>query len=273
MSESMESDEALYSSRPAPGQQLAEAREERGWSVAEVAMRLKFSVRQIAALEADAYHALPGVTIVRGMVRSYAKALGLDPQPLVAEIEQRIDADPLTIVAKPSLSVPLRAGVSKKVIPLYVAGLVVALMVGAALWWGIPYWRATQTPAQKVGTPSVEETSAGETESPTADAPTQEVREEVGVPSERATGVPPATLGNKRIEFQFDSDAWVEIKDGDGKMLMAQLNHAQTRTAVEGKPPFTLIVGSASAVHMNYEGNSVDLAPFTRSDVARLSLN
>ena len=45
-----------------PGHTLAQAREARGMTVTEVALRLKFSPRQIEALEDDRYDALPGPT-------------------------------------------------------------------------------------------------------------------------------------------------------------------------------------------------------------------
>ena len=39
----------------------------------EIALRLKFSPKQIEALEADRYDALAGPAFVRGMIRAYAK--------------------------------------------------------------------------------------------------------------------------------------------------------------------------------------------------------
>ncbi|HKO88351.1 MAG TPA: RodZ domain-containing protein [Burkholderiales bacterium] len=277
MNDEIQNEETFEPSRPAPGQQLAEAREARGWSVSEIAQRLKFSARQIQALEADAYHALPGVTIVRGMVRSYAKALGLDPQPLVAEIEHRMNTDPLTIVHKPSLSVPLRVGVVKKARPLYVVAMGFVLVFAAAAWWGLRYWneRTVQAPA-----PAAVEAPEALTESEleVATAPT-DVAVEATISSDEQGSfgavqtAPAGVAGNKRLELQFGADAWVEVKDGEGKMLMAQLNAAQSHATLEGKPPFTLIIGNASTVALKYDGQPVNLAPSTQGDVARLNLN
>src|SRR5882724_369510 len=71
------------------GARLREARERLGLSVSEVAQRLKFAQRQIEALEADQAAALPGLTFVRGFVRSYAKLVGLDADPLVSALERK----------------------------------------------------------------------------------------------------------------------------------------------------------------------------------------
>jgi cytoskeleton protein RodZ len=68
------------------GQELAAAREARGLALADVAQQLKFAPRQLEALEAEQFSALPGATFARGMVRSYARLLKLDPEPLVQRV-------------------------------------------------------------------------------------------------------------------------------------------------------------------------------------------
>jgi cytoskeleton protein RodZ len=70
-----------------PGKALAAQREAMGWSVEQVAEQLKLQVRQVVALEAGDYAALPGPAVVRGFVRAYAKIVRLDAAPLVAMIE------------------------------------------------------------------------------------------------------------------------------------------------------------------------------------------
>jgi cytoskeleton protein RodZ len=68
------------------GEQLRTLREARGWSTAQVANQLNLATRQIEALEQDNYAALPGMVIVRGFVRSYAKILQADATPILAAI-------------------------------------------------------------------------------------------------------------------------------------------------------------------------------------------
>ncbi len=69
-----------------PGTKLASARGSMGWTVEQVAAQLKLATRQIVALEADDYAALPEPAVVRGFIRAYAKILKLDAAPLVALI-------------------------------------------------------------------------------------------------------------------------------------------------------------------------------------------
>jgi cytoskeleton protein RodZ len=67
-----------------PGAQLAVHRQAKGMTIEQVANQLNLAPRQIQALEADNYAALPGVVIARGFVRAYAKLLKVDPAPLVS---------------------------------------------------------------------------------------------------------------------------------------------------------------------------------------------
>src|SRR5207344_1477643 len=55
-----------------------------------VAQQLKFASRQIEALEQGRFGELPTGTFARGMVRSYARLLKLDAEPLVQRIAERV---------------------------------------------------------------------------------------------------------------------------------------------------------------------------------------
>lgn len=66
------------------GKALREAREVRGYTIDEVASRLKLPPRYVHALENDDFAALPEPTFVRGYVRAYARLLRLDEEALLA---------------------------------------------------------------------------------------------------------------------------------------------------------------------------------------------
>ena len=66
---------------PGPGAMLALERSGKGFSVADIAAQLRYSPKQIEALEGDDYSRLPGTTFVRGMIRGYAKILGTPATP------------------------------------------------------------------------------------------------------------------------------------------------------------------------------------------------
>ena len=123
---------------PAPGAQLAAARQALGLSVAQIADQLKLAPRQVIALEAGDLAALPNLAVVRGFVRAYAKAVKLDAAPLVAMV-----ASPLELSAADAPRRQVPTSFSEARFPIMgkrsarptgwiVAGLLLALAAGAA---------------------------------------------------------------------------------------------------------------------------------------------
>src|SRR5471030_2347561 len=115
------------SDKTSPGRALAAARAELRFSVADVSQQIKFGVKQIAAIEADDYAKLPGTTFVRGMIRSYAKLVHLDPQPLLAELARRDVPTEVTVDLHTSEQEPFLEG-GKKSNQIYVLLSLVALL-------------------------------------------------------------------------------------------------------------------------------------------------
>jgi cytoskeleton protein RodZ len=67
---------------PAPASpDFAALRNERGWSMEEVAEKLKISVAKVRAIEALDFAALPDRPYARGFVRNYARLLDVDASP------------------------------------------------------------------------------------------------------------------------------------------------------------------------------------------------
>ena len=92
-------------------------------------------------------------------------------------------------------------------------------------------------------------------------------------PAANAGAAPVAPVpGQVSMHFAFDNDSWIEVKDRNGKIVFSQLNPAKSQKDVEGLPPFTLHIGKAPGVHLIYKGKPVDLTPYIRGDVARLTL-
>jgi transcriptional regulator with XRE-family HTH domain len=65
------------------GQILKDQREARNISLEEIAAATKIVPRYLEALEADRLKAMPGGFFIKGIIRSYAKAVGLDPEEIL----------------------------------------------------------------------------------------------------------------------------------------------------------------------------------------------
>lgn len=95
---------APLDSLAAVGARLAQLREAKGWSVDDVSARLKVSPGKMRALEAGDISQLPGTTFALGVIRSYAKMLGTDPEPF-AQALRRVKGQ-----SEPDLSMPASTG-------------------------------------------------------------------------------------------------------------------------------------------------------------------
>jgi cytoskeleton protein RodZ len=95
---------APLDSLAAVGARLAQLREAKGWSVDDVSARLKVAPNKMRALEAGDISQLPGTTFALGVIRSYAKMLGTDPEPF-AQALRRVKGQP-----EPDLSMPASTG-------------------------------------------------------------------------------------------------------------------------------------------------------------------
>ncbi|WP_172197465.1 RodZ domain-containing protein [Niveibacterium sp. COAC-50] len=74
------------------------------------------------------------------------------------------------------------------------------------------------------------------------------------------------------LNFSFAQDAWVEVRDASGSVVFSRLSKAGSTQTVQGTAPFALVIGNAPNVKVEYNGRPVDLAPYTKVSVARLSV-
>lgn len=292
-----------------PGHMLATVRESHGLTIDDVAMRLKFAPRQIEALENDEYDLLPGLAIVRGMVRNYARLLEIDPEPLVVEIETRLGTGPRTVQPL-NMHVPITE--RKKGTRLYlVLSLIVLIAVAAVLLEWVVRDRTPELGAEKAATeasvpvsadavpldvapldktdtdeadaegeaPATEEAGAVSVERVAAPAVAEVTKEAVTDTAAAASATPstvsaaPAlTPATERLQMLFSEPAWVEVKDGQGKVLISRLASADSQVNLDGQPPLSVVVGKAAAVRIFYDGRPVEVNANARSGVARLTL-
>ena len=73
------------------GEVLKTAREEKGLSLDEVSVLTRVKIKYLIAIEADNFDILPSSVQKKGFLRAYARALDLDPAPLIAELRQIIN--------------------------------------------------------------------------------------------------------------------------------------------------------------------------------------
>lgn len=105
---SKEKDQPDVPAPPAPdpagiGATLRSMREARRLTVVEVSHRLKFSVRQIEALETEDWARLPTGMSLRGFVRNYARYLEADVDSVLLLLDNQVGSTkPRSIAAAPA---------------------------------------------------------------------------------------------------------------------------------------------------------------------------
>ncbi len=74
------------------------------------------------------------------------------------------------------------------------------------------------------------------------------------------------------LYFDFFDESWVEVTDRYGDIIYADLNPPGISQRISGYAPLTVVIGNASGTVLTYNGVTIDLAPHTRVDVARLTV-
>lgn len=286
MSEAMETDSV--------GASLKQAREARGLSVADVAQQLKFAPRQLEALEQDHYDQLPGGTFARGMVRSYARLLKLEAEPLVERMNGRFQApDAGTLAARYSQPVPFSDSARRSTF-VYLGLSLGILAIGSGI--GYQWYREHSAPAQAVAkrSPPAVAAKAPAASTPKPAARTQPKVVETSAAVEVAAASPQAAVqitaepvvqkavekpapkvltgGVNRLVIICEEESWIEVKDANDRMLVSSLNPRGAERVVQSRGPLSLVIGNPANVRVLHNNKPVDLVPHTKLGISRFTL-
>ncbi|MBB4125018.1 cytoskeleton protein RodZ [Xanthomonas translucens] len=261
------------------GQQLREAREAAGLSIDEVGSRLRMPVHVIAALEAEEWQRLGAPVFVRGQLRSYARLLGVDLEPLLASA-QIAPVQPVELISHthtPPLRRMLESATRRMVYVVITAGL------------AVPVWYATRThfadDGPNTASLDVVPASAGDVaQSATVGsggntAPAAASGSRPAPPAApyiaSLTPLPRASSEPEKpgLSLSFQGDSWVQIIAPDGTPLeKALLKAGEKRDYAPGQVG-RIVLGNASAVQVQQSGSTVDLTPYKRANVARFAVS
>ena len=78
--------------------------------------------------------------------------------------------------------------------------------------------------------------------------------------------------GAATLRFSVSEDSWISVHDASGEEIFNTIKRAGNDDEVQGQPPFKVVIGNAGASQLYYNGQLIDLAPHTKSNVARLTL-
>ena len=299
-----------------PGETLRKARENKNWSQADVAVKLNLTVQALGHLESGTFAKLPGNTFARGYIRTYAKLLGIDQEPLVVAFDQLTGskATGSSVHALGRIEEP--AHVAQSLLRVVSFLLLVALALASYFWWqdrsqgqradssmsnvlehievegadGSTQIHPLDEPEDQAVTagqdslelalPEVAPEVAAQPEiapvatpsSAIASAPASSAA--VPVPAVPAVPVaaPQAAVGDGLVSVRFSANCWAQLTDANGKVLFSALKRAGETLELAGKPPLELRLGFARGAQVSYNGQVVDVAPYTSGETARMKL-
>lgn len=282
------------------GETLRRQRETLGLSVSEVANSLKLNPRQVEALESGRFDLLPGAAFTRGFLRNYARLLKIDPAPLLAGLQASVASETVELSPASNAQGDMpqigRGRFRRSVIPGVLAALALFGIVVAGWYYDTQRKKVADdliasapAPAgEAVGaSPAVgassQDSDAGKAPdtaptTTTADsgsvqttpaAPPLPVPLKVDEPAPASAPVVAAN-GKDRLVFDFSQDAWIEVKDKNGKSVVTKLGKAGSREEFEVVPPFAIVIGNARSVKLERNGQPVDFGLTGKMTIARL---
>lgn len=280
---------------PSLGEQLRIGRGYLGMSVAEVSTRLKLSERIIRSLEADDFVALNDGVFLRGYVKSYARLVGL-PVDVVHNVIRELTA-PAPLVATGTIprSRYLLDRWSVSATYLILTGLIVGPTVWLAMTHGgiehslvrtTPLDRAAQTvvvepetsPATAGMDSIVDASPMSQASARYADEATNESTAPIKASlapftASEVANASPALLGNEHTAaLSISAASWIEVLKPDGTRLEYGVLPAGSERSYSSDSVLTVRIGNVAGTRLVVDGNTVDLVPLTRGNVAHLRL-
>jgi len=274
---------------PRVGADLAAARERLGCGLAEMSAWLRIRQAYLIALEQGRIDRLPGNAYALVFLRSYATALGLDPD----ELSRRFKAEAAEVGRKPELAFP--APLPERGLP---AGAVVllglVLVVGAYAGWyrlsgdgRLPTEAVAPVPARlaplaEVPPPVAAKVATATPPARVAAAPPPATT--VSPPPDRvpaaapaatdpnlspssaaaATPVPPPTPTNMAtggaagpqagLAVRASADSWIQVRDHTGQVLFSRILHAGESWPVPSGQGLVLTTGNAGGTELVLDG-------------------
>ncbi|WP_112466751.1 helix-turn-helix domain-containing protein [Streptomyces triticisoli] len=235
------------------GRALQEARIAAGMTVEDVSSTTRVRTGIVRAIEADDFAPCGGDVYARGHIRNLARAVHLDPAPLLAQYEAVSGGRPAPTPAAPLFEAerirPERRG------PNWTAAMVAAIVVVV----GFVGFTAFKGGSGETG--AKEQVAEGPT--PTADrtaspAPkNSKPAEPKPEPSDSAIAAAPQDKVTVQVSAA-NGRSWISAKDHNGRMLFdGLLNKGESKT-FQDSTKINLILGDAGAIQLYVNGKKIE---------------
>lgn len=233
------------------GERLRNAREARGWSLADASELTRIRAVFLQAIEDEQFDHLPGKTYVRGFLRTYASSLGLDPEELFDAYHMRFDAPVQPIVGAHAVEVPIRPTARqsrlRRIAPLFVAVLLLILIVFA-----FDFARRMQALNSPASVPLSPPTTVQQVPPPPPLArPGPEPAQGTAAPAETPERAPLILV------VRASQETWIRVVADGGRVFQGLVPAGETRSW-NAQRTMTVRVGNPTGVALEVNGESVE---------------
>ncbi|MEU3948120.1 helix-turn-helix domain-containing protein [Streptomyces sp. NPDC029526] len=234
--------------RPSVGRALQQARIAAGLTVDDVSTATRVRIAIVHAIEADDFAPCGGDVYARGHIRTLARAVGLDPAPLIAQFESEHGAPSAPTPAAPLFEAerirPERRG------PNWTAAMVAAIVavigfVGFTMVGGDDGGKADVADDT---TPSTSPSPTPKSKKPAAPEPE---------PSDSAIAAAPQDKVTVRVSAT-DGRSWISAKDHNGRLLFDGLLKQGDSKTFQDSSKINLVLGDAGAIDLFVNGKKIE---------------
>jgi cytoskeletal protein RodZ len=225
------------------GDTLAEARRQADLTVTQVSQRTCIRETIIRGIERGDYSACGGDFYARGHIRSIARAVGVDPEPLVREYDQTHRA-PEAISAAEVFEPATPIKIRERRRPNWSVAMAVAL---AAIVGFVIYHEVSSSGTQPShNSPAASAAGVSHTSHPPA------------TPTHRQSATPAAApyANEVVISLKATQNCWVQLTTASGKQVYAGVVNAGSSMNWTEKQAVTLRLGNPGGVSLTVNGKS-----------------
>ncbi|RZU24233.1 helix-turn-helix domain-containing protein [Streptomyces sp. BK239] len=236
--------------RPSIGRTLRQARVAAGLTVDDVSTATRVRIAIVRAIEADDFAPCGGDVYARGHIRSLARAVRLDPAPLMEQFDALYGGRPAPTPAAPLFEAerirPERRG------PNWTAAMVAAI-VAVIGFVGFTAFKGGDDGIKDVADGTAPSSSAPATPTTKSDKPAP-VKP---APSDSAIAAAPQDKVTVQVSAT-DGKSWIYAKDHNGRMLFdGLLKKGQSKTFQDSEK-INLVLGDAGAIQLYVNGKKIE---------------
>ncbi|GAA2934504.1 MULTISPECIES: helix-turn-helix domain-containing protein [Streptomycetaceae] len=247
--------------RPSIGRVLQQARISAGLTVEEVSSSTRVRIPIVHAIETDDFSRCGGDVYARGHIRMLARAVRLDPDPLIAQFDAEHGGRPAPTPAAPMFEAERIRSEPRR--PNWTAAMVAAI-VAVVGFVGFTLFNGSDDDS---GTAQVAEGSAPDKTTP--EPTTTKPADPKPVPSESAIAAAPRDKVTVKLSAT-EGKSWISAKDHNGRLLFDGLLLQGDSKTFQDKERVDLVLGDAGAIELFVNGKRVD-DRFEPGQVERLS--